>query len=225
MESAQRKIELQSHEDLSYLIANVRRAAADSINAAFPPVEGTDGQEDELRTRIEQMVDDYINQTFTLASPNLSINGMPVDPAHFLSSSSSDLDAPQEQIEYEPFDPRKRYRIEDLAREEEELLRSIASLKRRLPATTAAAYANALKAGVSGDEAALEAAKTKVEAEGALSGRKAVEGVGSLDRQDEVEIGYQKAIETLGRLKREMPAAVAKMERARVAGGYVATEL
>ena len=53
-----RKIELQAPEDLTYLIDNVRRAAADSINAAFPPVEGADGQEDELRLQIEQMVND-----------------------------------------------------------------------------------------------------------------------------------------------------------------------
>ena len=54
-----RPIELQSPEDLTYLIDNVRRAAADSINAAFPPVDnGLDGQEDELRNRIEQLVND-----------------------------------------------------------------------------------------------------------------------------------------------------------------------
>lgn len=54
----QRKIELQSSEDFTYLINNVRRAAADSINAAFPPVEGTDGQGDELRIQIEQLVNE-----------------------------------------------------------------------------------------------------------------------------------------------------------------------
>lgn len=57
-----RRIELQAPEDFSYLINNVRRAAADSINAAFPPVpdggDGDDGQEDELRVRIEQMVNE-----------------------------------------------------------------------------------------------------------------------------------------------------------------------
>lgn len=56
---AHRRIELQSPEDLTYLIDNVRRAAADSINAAFPPVDNPlDGQEDELRNHIEQLVND-----------------------------------------------------------------------------------------------------------------------------------------------------------------------
>lgn len=59
MDAAHRFIELQSPEDLTYLINNVRTAAADSINAAFPPVDGAlDGQEDELRNRIEQLVND-----------------------------------------------------------------------------------------------------------------------------------------------------------------------
>jgi kinetochor protein Mis14/NSL1 len=53
----QRKIELQAPEDLSYLIANVRRAAAERLNEAFPPVEGEDG-EDELRNQIEKLVNE-----------------------------------------------------------------------------------------------------------------------------------------------------------------------
>lgn len=65
LESAvHRRIELQSPEDFTYLIDNVRRAAAESINAAFPPVDAGDRngedeeEEDELRVRIEQLVDD-----------------------------------------------------------------------------------------------------------------------------------------------------------------------
>jgi kinetochor protein Mis14/NSL1 len=56
--AAYRKIELQSPDDLSYLLANVRRAAASRIDEAFPPVEGAHDGEDELRTRIEQLVDE-----------------------------------------------------------------------------------------------------------------------------------------------------------------------
>lgn len=57
--SAHRKIELQSPEDLTYLINNVRRAAAEHVGAAFPPVEGDDAaEEDELRVRIEGLVND-----------------------------------------------------------------------------------------------------------------------------------------------------------------------
>lgn len=58
MDGANRKIELQSPEDLTYLINNVRRAAAEHITAAFPPVDDADGEEDELRVRIEQLVEE-----------------------------------------------------------------------------------------------------------------------------------------------------------------------
>lgn len=56
----QRKIELQSPEDLAYLIANVRNAAAASLNQTFPHVEGPDGGEDEMRTQIEALVNEVI---------------------------------------------------------------------------------------------------------------------------------------------------------------------
>ncbi|KAM7204613.1 putative kinetochore protein [Rhypophila sp. PSN 637] len=263
MDISHRRIELQAPEDFSYLINNVRRAAADSINAAFPPVPDghDDDQEDELRVRIEQMVDEYITKTFTYAAPNISINGLPVDPTRFLSSSnsknSSSLNSaqivePEEQ--YEPFDARKRQRVEELAREEEDLLRSIASLKQRVPVLTAQNWAKATKEAIVEDEKLLEVARDKVlgdlvgpsqeqqesemqidgaDAEGQTgegsSGKRKnkkrilLEDIGPLERQDSVEEEYRGAVDILGRLKRDMPATVAKMERARVAGGYVVT--
>lgn len=55
--SGHRKIELQAPEDLSFLVANVRRAAQARLDEAFPPAAGpgTAG-EDELRTQIEKLV-------------------------------------------------------------------------------------------------------------------------------------------------------------------------
>ncbi|KAK4032757.1 hypothetical protein C8A01DRAFT_50521 [Parachaetomium inaequale] len=228
---AHRRIELQSPEDLTYLIDNVRRAAADSINAAFPPVDNAplDGQEDELRNHIEQLVNDYILKTFTLASPNLTINGLPLPAnhtSHLLSpqnpsASGSSPTEPKIQYEYEPFDARKRDRIEQLIAEEEDLLRSIAALKRRVPQATASKWADATRAGIAADEDALSQVCERVAEEGAVSGKKALEGMGPLERQGDVEGRWKGAVEGLGRLKRDMPAAVAKMERARVAAGYV----
>ena len=46
-------------------------------------------------------------------------------------------------------------------------------------------------------------------------------GVG-MERQEGIEDGFGKAVEALRRLKSQMPTTVARMERARVAGGYVA---
>ncbi|KAI4594206.1 hypothetical protein KJ359_008481 [Pestalotiopsis sp. 9143b] len=232
----QRKIELQSAEDLTYLLANVRRAAAERVNEAFPPVEGAQG-EDELRNRIEELVEEYITKVFTLSGPNLSINGLSIDDISTdLAILAPDYDpssrGPAEpEVVYTPFDPRLRARVEDLTREEEDLLRDIAALKKSVPAATAAAHAEALKAGLKQDEEALEVAKTKssAAADGVDAERERAAGGGGLyldklERQEDVELAYGRAVQGLTRLKREMPAVVARMERARAAGSYVVTE-
>ncbi|KKY30933.1 putative kinetochore protein [Diaporthe ampelina] len=298
MDGAHRKIELQSPEDLTFLINNVRRAAEEHINAAFPPVEGQDDAaagDDELRVRIEKLVADvcyflphqilpydhkartgeqkrltgrrdarrepqYISKTFTLAAPNLSINGFDLDartfPAVYLDSPSTtaspssshnlrrrrDKAEPAEVVQYEAFDARRRARVEELAREEEDLMREVAALKRRVPAATAKGFTEGFWEGVRADEEALGRARDVAAAtvagggdggdgdgqeqkeEGVEEDQAMLAGIGPLERQADVEEGYRGVVETLGRLKREMPATVAKMERARVAGEYVVTE-
>ncbi|ROT35817.1 hypothetical protein SODALDRAFT_352708 [Sodiomyces alkalinus F11] len=212
------KIELQAPEDLTYLLENVRRIAQRHLDDALPPIKGTAPEEDELRTQMEKYINQYINKTFTLVAPNISINGLDADPAAFLASNGAAGAAPQEpQVEYEPWDGRLRDRVEDLARQEEELLNEIAALKKSVPASVAAAYARRLKEEAARDEEALRERKKQPVSEVELD-------VGLLERQEAVEDAHSRAVEGLGRVKREMPATVARMERARVAGEYVVTE-
>lgn len=207
----------------------------------------------------------YISQTFTLSAPNLSINGFDLDattfPAVYLSDPSSSTinnnnkkrtrsskKEPVEVVQYEPFDARKRARVEELARQEEDLMREIAALKRKLPGAAAQGFTEGFWDGVQKDEAAFAAAKERAMQEllvagdpgdgeaqeedtaSAAAGRKKtprvlLDGVNNpLERQTEVQRTYAGVVDTLGRLKREMPATVAKMERARIAGEYVVTE-
>jgi kinetochor protein Mis14/NSL1 len=49
-----RKIELQSPEDLQYLVSNIRRAANEKIDKDWPPIE----EEDTMRKRVEELVHD-----------------------------------------------------------------------------------------------------------------------------------------------------------------------
>ncbi|KAI2616739.1 hypothetical protein GGR54DRAFT_219893 [Hypoxylon sp. NC1633] len=234
--AAHRKIELQAPEDLAYLLANVRRAAAARLDEAFPPVDngagaGADGEGDELRTRIEELVNEYITKTFTLAAPNLSINGLPVDASRLLSGEAQDPHQQQPDTAYEPFDGRKRARVEELTREEEDLLRDIAALKKSVPQAAAASWADAARRSLADDEDALSAANERAKASvgngesgTALLGLAAGKDLGLGERRAELEGGYADAVRGLGRLKREMPAVVARMERARSAGEYVVTE-
>lgn len=189
-----------------------------------------------------------------------------LNPNNSSLKDSSSAAAAGPEIQYEPFDGRKRARVEELAREEEDLMREIAALKRKIPAAAARGYADGFWEGVRGDEEAFERAKELAavphpdvavvgnsgggggeaedqedkdkdkdkgdkenEADEAQGGKRPptkamLDGLGRVDRVEDVERGYAGVIETLGRLKREMPATVAKMERARVAGEYVVTE-
>lgn len=80
------------------------------------------------------------------------------------------------------------------------------------------------------DHAEAEAAEQETESASSNNNNnkrknKVLDGLnGPLERQAEVQKTYAGVVDTLGRLKREMPATVAKMERARVAGEYVVTE-
>jgi len=73
MDSA-RKIELQSPEDLAYLVENVRRAATARIDEAFPPVD--DNTEDELRSRIEELVDEVCFLSFCSSNITFSFHSL-----------------------------------------------------------------------------------------------------------------------------------------------------
>lgn len=137
--------------------------------------------------------------------------------------------------QYLPFDGRKRARLEALAREEEDLLREISGLKRTVPGAVAARWARAWDEGVAADGAALrarvqeasESSSGGVEAEeervGSGGGGWAEElrKVRALERQEAVERAFADAVKGLEALKRDMPAAVARMDRARTAGEYV----
>ncbi|KYK57201.1 hypothetical protein DCS_04208 [Drechmeria coniospora] len=223
----QRKIEIQFPEDLAYLLANVRNAARARIDEAFPPVDGALEGEDELRNQIEALIHEYINRTFSLAAPNISINGLPVP--HDLvrpSESPESASVPAEDdasIAYEPFDTRKRQAIADLVAREEKLLEEVASLKRTVPANAAAMQATRVRDALQQDEDAFRQRVARLAAE---CGPAAAAGIriDELERQATVEAAFRGAVETLERLKRDMPAVVAKMERARVAGEYVVTD-
>ncbi|CAI4220028.1 unnamed protein product [Parascedosporium putredinis] len=200
-DSAHRKIELQEPEDLAFLIANVRQAARERIDEAFP----------------QSLVDEYITKTFTLAAPSLAINGLPVDPDTYLSpdkpnqrgSRSKSKAAPAAPVIYEAFDDRMHQRVLDLAREEEDLLAEIAALKQKSLSAVNLVCGD-LQRIVAEGSAGLLGVDAAVKAKGGDGGA--------------AEEAWRNAIQGLEKLKREMPAAVAKMERARVAGEYVITE-
>ena len=56
MDPHHRKIDLQSPQDLTYLLANINNAAQQKLDIHFPPSAAPKGEEDAFRTKVEQLV-------------------------------------------------------------------------------------------------------------------------------------------------------------------------
>lgn len=162
-----------------------------------------------------------------------------MDPAPFWEdeNSSSDPSSSKSKTkkqppaeETEPFDTRKRQRVEDLSRDEEDLLRDIALLKRRVPAAAVRAREQALAGALAADDAAVAALQEVLPLQQVTAAAEAEEEAEAADGEKfgdttaSAASSFSQAVAGLGRLKQAMPATVARMERARVAGDYAVAE-
>jgi kinetochor protein Mis14/NSL1 len=76
-----RKVELQSPTDLAYLIALTQRAARQKIDVAFPPSAApTNGEDDGMRRRVEELVSEFVEKTWEGVRMNVSCNGVDMVP-------------------------------------------------------------------------------------------------------------------------------------------------
>jgi len=211
-----RKIELQSPDDLQYLISNVRRAAHDKIDKDLPPIEG----EDKMRRRVEELVQEYIVKVFQTTCENISINGLAPSPALISSSFANSASTNATSIEeHEPLNSKLFSRAKDLARQEEDLVEEIAALRRTMPAVTVEEARGAYKKGMEADEDRLARELERIQAEEGT--QRADLRVRELERQEAVEGSWDKGVRGLEKLKRAMPETVAKKERAARAEQYV----
>ncbi|KAI1004871.1 hypothetical protein K3495_g3343 [Podosphaera aphanis] len=221
MTDFQRKIDLQSVDDLQYLVSNIRRAAHDKINLDLPAVKG--GGEDPLRTRVETLVAEYIHAVLEAAGPNIAINGLSLTPTRVRELLQQPLAATSigagEIEEYEAFDARLVERAQALARQEEDLIEEIATLRRSVPATVVAQTTATLRGDGDADEAAVRALVAQIETG---ERRRPVDlGIGALERQESVEQTWEAGVQKLGSVMRALPETMAKKERAQEAEAYV----
>jgi kinetochor protein Mis14/NSL1 len=56
METTHRKIELQAPADLTYMIAKASKTARTKIDLHFPPSAAPEGEDDGMRRRVEELV-------------------------------------------------------------------------------------------------------------------------------------------------------------------------
>ncbi|KAK7533242.1 uncharacterized protein J3D65DRAFT_75962 [Phyllosticta citribraziliensis] len=215
METAHRRVELQSPADLTYLVANVKRAARQKIDLHLPPSAAPEGGEDVLRRKVEELVDEYIRNTFASARHGISINGM------------SPEDLPQEQEdtqEYEPYNTHIATRIRTLEAQKDSLTEKLADLRRDGPSRAADAWATRFDAQTASQQARQLEAKDAALAAAAADARLLEQAeLWPLQGEagDEVRAMWERGTEGLVALKRGLTETVARVERANGVVGYV----
>lgn len=94
----------------------------------------------------------FIHQTYTLASDSVSINGVDLSTSdrsgrkknNLPFGNGSSFSAPEETIEYEPFDGALASRVSSLYAQLESLTTGVAQLRREAPGKAAKMYADTL---------------------------------------------------------------------------------
>ncbi|KAI7284677.1 hypothetical protein KC345_g2139 [Hortaea werneckii] len=209
-EAAHRKIELQSPADLTYLIANVSRAAREKIDKHLPPDAAPEG-EDAMRKRVEQLVEEYIRNTFNAAKNSMSINGM----------DSREMDAElakaQEGEEIEPFDTKLAQRIQNLSAQIEQRTLDLANLRRNAPAETSKRFQDSFAKQTEDYDTRLQKDE-QMKLDEARSTRMEI---GEMERLDEMHSAWTKGTEQLQELRTGLGSTVARMEKAEKAVGVL----
>ncbi|KAK1811336.1 hypothetical protein LTR12_014278 [Friedmanniomyces endolithicus] len=206
-ETAHRKIELQAHADLTYLIANLSRAAREKLDKHLPPDAVPAGGEDAMRKRVEELVDEYIRSTFGAAKDSLSINGMDA------GEMEAEVAKAQEGQEIEPFDTKLAQRLQALSVQIENQTLQLANLRRTAPAETARRF----KERYVRDAEECDVRLRIVEEKEVEAARQTKIELGHVERVDEMQFTWQKGSEELLALKSGLGSTVARLEKAQKA--------
>lgn len=212
MDPHHRKIDLQSPADLTYLHANIKLSAQQKLDLAIPVSAAPANEPDTFRPQVQQLVQDYIAQTLTLALPSLAINGLDADTSMLADAETNEV---EDESNYEAYDPRLAEKLRTLYRQLEWEHTRVAELRREAPGAAARAYEERL-------EKEREAEREREKGvEGEMEERRegGVEGV-YLERAEEVEKMWGRGLEGLVEMGR-VTEVVARMERAAKAAEVV----
>ncbi|KAH8697064.1 kinetochore protein Mis14 like-domain-containing protein [Talaromyces proteolyticus] len=142
-----RKIELQSNADFNYLYTNTLACLQEKLNEIYPPPQNDNADDPyPVKGRVKKLMEEFIQQTYILASDSITINGVDVSPGEGstgLLPFDSGFSAP-ETIEYEPYDGALASRVTSLYAQLESLTTSVAQLRREAPQKAAKAYSDTL---------------------------------------------------------------------------------
>ena len=214
MDSHHRKIDLQSPADLTYLHTSIKHSAQQKLDLAIPAsATPANDPNDSFRPQVQQLIQDYITQTLTLALPSLAINGLDAETSVLVDDKGNE--SIEDESNYEPYDPRLAERLRTLYRQLEWEHTRVAELRREAPGAAARAYmerSEALRELDKGREKEVEG-----EMEGIKDGRLGEIG---LERGEQVERMWRRGLEGLLDLGR-VTELVERTERAKKAAEVV----
>ncbi|GAB7346607.1 hypothetical protein MBLNU459_g1748t3 [Dothideomycetes sp. NU459] len=215
MDSAHRKIELQAPADLTYLVNNATRAARAKLDLHFPPSAAPETGDDAMKKRVEELVDSYIQATFSAAKSNLAINGLSgADMEATLASSAATGE------ELEPYDTRLASRIQSLSAQIEALTLQLATARRDAPRKAAEAYnARVAREQEQFAQARQRAEKQRVEEATTTAG--VATGAEEVLRWEEMRAAWTKGTTTLGTVKDGIGGTTARLVRAQQAARFL----
>ena len=209
METTHRKIELQSPLDLLYLQSNASSLLRQKLDLHFPPSAAPPSASDDiLKSRVEDLCNNYLTSIFSSARENLSINGLENNDMEKAITA-----AEKGEEEQEAYDGKLGLKLLELSGKIEALNLQLAMMRREAPARAAAAYA----AGLQDDDVvfaesrskAEEAARQRIEEEEDLCGVKGVRD------WEECERNWRVATEGLVNAKEGIGATSARLVQAR----------
>ncbi|KAL8693166.1 MAG: hypothetical protein Q9218_001948 [Villophora microphyllina] len=137
MDPHHRRIDLQSPADLVYLHNNIKTSAQQKLDLAIPISAIPANESDTFRPQVQQLVEDYITQTLSLALPSLAINGLDADPSMLADADKREA---EDESNYEPYDPRLAEKLRTLYRQLEWEHTRVAELRREAPGAAARAF-------------------------------------------------------------------------------------
>ncbi|KAL8675408.1 MAG: hypothetical protein Q9168_000239 [Polycauliona sp. 1 TL-2023] len=214
MDPHHRKIDLQSPADLTYLHTNIKHSAQQKLDLAIPAsATHANDPNDSFRPQVQQLIQDYITQTLTLALPSLAINGLDAETSMLADEPGNE--SVEDESNYEPYDPRLAEKLRTLYRQLEWEHTRVAELRREAPGAAARAYLERLEAVRERERGT--ASEVEVEMERLKEG-----GLGEIgiERRGEVEKTWGKGLEGLMELEK-VTQVVARMERAKKAAEMV----
>lgn len=213
-----RRIELQAPGDFTYLLSNIRASAQEKLDAAFPQQrEKEEEDEDGLRVKVEELVQQYVTRTLSLALSSISINGQNASPSLLLlqqQPGNPDQQPPPsptspaaDDTNYEPHDPRLAERLRMLYMQHEQETTRVAEMRRDAPGAAARAYVERLHREMEMEREVKDEEMGEDETE-------AISGFGAaLERKQDMEEAWERGLESLVGLK-GITEVVARLDRA-----------